>query len=51
MIKLVQAKLDLCICNTVAVPVDVKKFPEEGMPISQLVEHPYNYSLSCQMHS
>ncbi len=41
MIKLVQAKLDLCIRNTVAVPVDVKKFPEEEMPISQLVEHLY----------
>jgi hypothetical protein len=39
-IKLVQAKLDLCICDTVAVTVDIKKFPEEEMLISQLVEHP-----------
>ena len=41
MIKLFQAKLDLCISNTVAVPVNVKKFPEEEMPINQLVEHLY----------
>ncbi len=39
-IELVQAKLDLCICDTVTVTVDIKKFPEEEMPISQLVEHP-----------